>query len=111
MLAWGCFLRFYIGMMDKEPQPLPESEVIFQDTSKDGSVAITIWRDHVLLTDLMIEAGAAAMGILRIYDLSSLELLHEERIFLSQASILGSGPTEEEVEYWSNLVASYITGE
>ena len=93
--------------MSKTPENLPESEVLFQDTSKDGSLAITIWRDHGHMTELMIENGVAAMGIVRIYSLGSFELLHEERIALSESSILGPGPLAEEVDYWSELIERY----
>lgn len=105
MLACRDFLEFSIVTMDKEP--LPESEVIFQDTSTDGTLAVTIWRDPTPVTELMIETKVAAMGILRIYSLDSLELLHEERIPLSESCTYGPGPLAEEVAYWSELIERY----
>lgn len=93
--------------MSNTPENLPESEVVFQDTSTDGSLAITIWRDQAQMTELMIENGVAAMGIVRIYSLSSFELLHAERIALSESAVLGPGPLAEEVDYWCELIERY----
>lgn len=96
-------------MTGKEGEPLPESEVVFQDTTKGGALAITVWRDPGPTTPMMEEVGA--MGIIRIYDVFNNELLHEERTLLSPGTIFGPGPGQEEVEHWESLIAIHLDEE
>jgi hypothetical protein len=94
-----------MAQFDKEQWPLPKNEVVFQDTSTDSLVSITVWRDSELETDLMRELGG--MGTVRVYDSYSGELYHEERVVLSPSSIFGPGPTGEECERWSNIISMF----
>jgi hypothetical protein len=91
---------------DKEKWPLPENDVVFQDTSTDGSLTITVRRDSEPETDLMRELGG--MGTVRVYNSFSGELYHEERMVLSPTCIFGPGPTGEEAERWSNIVSMFL---
>lgn len=92
-------------------EQLPASEIIFSDTTTDGRLTITVWRDNTPRTDLMKEAGIEAMGILRIYKNYNYYLEHEERVPLSHSSVHGSGPTAEETDYWTSLVDKYLLEE
>jgi hypothetical protein len=106
MLADYKILQFSIFMPDKEPRPdLPQREVVFQDTSLDGSRTITVWRDAEPKTELMRELGA--MGTVQVYDSLSGELYHDERMALSPSAIFGPGPTDNEVERWSNIISMF----
>ena|SRR3972149_7402945 len=94
--------------MGESLEHLPESGVVFQDTSVDRSLTITVWLDPGPQTDLMKESGIKAMGMLRIYRNQSTELIHQERVSLSNSTDFGPGPTDDEVEYWSDLVSRYL---
>ncbi|MBA3757923.1 hypothetical protein H0X09_03650 [Candidatus Saccharibacteria bacterium] len=86
-------------------EDLPPSRVIFQDTSVDESLALTVWLDNEPETDLMKELGA--MGTVRVYDIQSGELYHQERMPLSRSAVYGPGPNDDEVERWSNIISLF----
>ncbi len=83
----------------------PVGEVVFQDTSSDGSLTIAVWREPEEKTDLMRELGG--MGFLRVYDSHTGELYHHERLALSPSAIFGPGPTADEAEHWSNIISIF----
>lgn len=86
---------------------LPESSLIIQDTTNDGLLTLTVWRDITPQTELMKESGIEAMGTLRIYNNVSATLEREERVPLSHGAVYGPGPTEEEVVYWEKLINQF----
>lgn len=81
----------------------PGNRVVFQDTSVDGSLTITVWMDDEPTTSFMENFGG--MGTVRIYHTHSALLYHEERIALSSSAIFGPGPTDDEIEKWSTLIS------
>lgn len=91
-------------------EKLPESRLIYTDSTKDGFLTITVWHDPALQqTDLMREYDVEHMGILTIYNNKSLMLAHEERIPLSRETLDGPGPSEMDMEYWNKLVNQFYT--
>lgn len=88
-----------------ESLPLWESRVVFQDTTVDGLLTVTVWRDDEPETELMRELGS--MGTLRIYDSRTGELYHEERLALSAATLYGRGPSNEDMQRWLNILKAF----
>jgi hypothetical protein len=44
-------------------EKMPESRLIFSDTTSGGLLTMTVWLDYDPQTDLMRENGVEAMGI------------------------------------------------
>lgn len=89
-------------------EKLPQSRLIFSDTTTDGFLTLTVWYDPTLeQTDLMRKQGIEYMGIIRIYNNKGQVLAHEERIPLSRETLDGPAPSEMDMEYWDKLVNQF----
>lgn len=85
--------------MEKDYESLPESQLIFRETSVDGSVTVTVWRDAEPITEVMKHIGA--MGILTVSSTRNNTIYAQERLPLSPSAIFGPGPTEKEIRRWT----------
>ena len=90
-------------------EKLPESRLIFSDTTKDGMLTMTVWLDDDAQTDLMRENGIEAMGTLTVYNNLSMLLAHQERVPLSASTVYGPGPTEEDSKHWFDVIEQFYT--
>jgi hypothetical protein len=88
-----------------DPLPLWEGLVVFTDTTKDGKLTMTVWRDDE--PDNKITQDLGSMGTIRIYDSYTTELKHEERITLSRATLYGPGPVLEDVKRWLDILSEF----
>ncbi|HET9850730.1 MAG TPA: hypothetical protein VFP35_03885 [Candidatus Saccharimonadales bacterium] len=89
--------------MNSEPgRPVPE--LVFQETSLDESLLLTVWYD----ADRYPAGSTPAVGNLNIYDINSGQLLHAEEVSLSHPDLRRPGPSDEEMEYWSSLVDKFL---
>ncbi len=92
--------------MESDYESLPESRLIFQAISVDGSLTLTVWRDAEPVDERMQELGG--MGTLTVQGSRTSTVYHRERLALSREAILGQGPTDEEFERWSNIFSRIL---
>jgi len=82
------------------PEDIPESEVLLQDTSIDGRLGITIWRDATPQTEWMRLRNIGSMGIVRFFDIRDGASIFERRLPLIEKFGSSVGLTEGEANYW-----------
>ena len=81
---------------------MPESQLIFRAESFDGSLLLTVWRDAEPLSRLRQELGG--MGMLVVSGTQTGTIYRRERVAISGEATFGSGPTEEELERWADIM-------
>ena len=94
--------------MGNENRPLPESRKLFDATSPDGSLRLTVWDDSQI-HDFNLE-GVEILGLLTVSDTTSGNIYHQERVRLSGSTIAGEQPSDDEKQRWANIFSLFADG-